>query len=191
MTLKNKTKLSLIIFLVLSIFILIFLVYPLYEDIKNNAVELSLKKQDSFYIDNKLKNIEGFKENYKEIKASLEKGESLFLKSEAPVNFIGFLEKTSEDSDVSIKISPSASVKKMNDPWYSIIFQINASGKFPDILKFIEKLESGPYLSQIETLNITRLTADNLKSKEFSGHSVGDAKVSFSIKACANQASAP
>lgn len=189
MTLKNKIKLSLIIFLALSIFILILLVYPLYKNIKDNATELSFKKQDSFYVDNKLKNIEEFKKNYKEIGASLEKGESLFVKSEAPVNFIGFLEKASEDYDVPIKISPSAPVKKINDPWYSIVFQLSASGKFPDIIKFIEKLESGPYLAQIETLNITRLTADNLKSKEFAGYSVGDVKISFSIKAFANQTS--
>jgi len=189
MILKNQIKLSLIIFLALSIFILIFLVYPLYKDIKDNATELSFKKQDSFYMDNELKNIEEFKKNYKEIGVNLEKGESLFVKSEAPVNFIGFLEKTSENSDVSIEISPSASVKKINDQWYSIVFQINANGKFPDILKFIEKLESGPYLSQIETLNVTRLTADNLRSKEFAGYSVGDAKTRFSIKAFANQIS--
>ena len=187
MTLKNKIELSLIIFLALSIFILIFLVYPLYKDIKDNAAELSFKKQDSFYIDNKLKNIEDFKKNYQEIGVSLEKGESLFVKSEAPVNLIGFLEKTSEDFNVPIKISPSAPVKKINGPWYSIVFQISASGKFPDILKFIEKLESGPYLSQIEILNITRLTADNLKSKEFAEYSVGDVKINFSIKAFANQ----
>lgn len=189
MTLKNKIKISLIIFLALSIFILIFLVYPLYKNIKDNATELAFKKQDSFYIDNKMKNIEEFKKNYNEIGVNLEKGESLFVKSEAPVNFIGFLEKTSEDSDVSIKISPSVPVKKINDPWYSIIFQLSAIGKFPDILKFIEKLESGPYLTQIETLDIIRLTADNLKSKEFAGYSVGDAKINFSIKAFANQVS--
>ncbi len=186
MILKDKIKLSLIVFLALSIFILIFLVYPIYKNIKDNAIELSLKKQDSLYIDNKLSNIEEFKKNYKEIKANLEKGESLFIKSEAPVNFIGFLEKISENSDVSIKISPSAAVIKMDDFWYSIMFQINASGRFPDILKFIEKLESGPYLTQIETLDIIRLTVNDVRSKEFAGYSVGDTRASFSIKSFAN-----
>jgi len=188
MTLKTKTKLSFIVFLALSIFILIFLIFPLYKNIKDNAAELSFKKQDSLYVDNELKNIEEFRKNYKEIKANLEKGENLFAKSEAPVNFIGFLEETSQESNISIKISPSVPIKKVGDPWYSIIFQINANGRFPDILKFIEKLESGPYLTQIETLGIIRLTADDLKSKELARYSIGDAKAIFSIKAFANQA---
>lgn len=189
MTLKNKTKLSLIIFLALSVFILIFLVFPLYKNIKDNATELSFKKQDSLYMDNKLENIEEFRKNYKEIKANLEKGENLFVKSEAPVNFIGFLEEISQESNVSIEISPSAPAKKVDDLWYSIIFQIDANGRFPNVLKFIEKLESGPYLIQIETLGIIRLTADDLRSKDLARYSIGDAKASFSIKAFANQTS--
>jgi len=189
MTLKNKTNLSLIVFLALSIFILIFLVFPLYKNIKDNAVELSLKKQDSLSVDNKLKNIEEFRENYKEIKENLEKGENLFVKSEAPVNFIGFLEEISQKSNVSIKIFPSAPMKKVSDPWHSIIFHINANGRFPDILKFIERLESGPYLTQIETLGIMHLTANDLKAEGLAGYSVGDAKVSFSIKTFADQTS--
>jgi len=189
MILKNKTKLSLIIFLALSIFILIFLVFPLYKNIKDNAIELSLKKRGSLYVDNKLKNVEEFRKNYKEIKVNLEKGKSLFLKSEAPVNFIRFLEEISQESNVSIKISPSTPAKKMDDPWYSIVFQINANGSFPNVLKFIEKLESGPYLTQIETLGIIRMTANDLRSKDLAKYSIGDVKASFSIKAFANQTS--
>ncbi|XOB42105.1 MAG: hypothetical protein ACKKMP_01840 [Candidatus Nealsonbacteria bacterium] len=186
MSLKNQVKLSLVIFLALSAFMIIFLIYPLFKDIKENATELSFKKQDSLYLDSKLKNIEDFRKDYKEIKANLEKGESLFVNSEAPVDFIGFLEDISEASNVSIRISPSEPAKKPGDPWYSIIFQVNAVSSFPDLLKLIEKLESGPYLVQIENINIIRLTSDALRSKELEVYSVGDASASFSVKAFAN-----
>ncbi len=189
MTLKNRVKLSLAIFVTLSIFMIVFLIYPLFKDIKENAAELSLKKQGSLYLDTKLENIEEFRRGYKEIKANLEKGENLFVNSEAPVDFIGFLEDISEDSNVSIKISPSEPTKKTGDSWYSIIFQVNAVSSFPNLLRFIEKMESGPYLIQIESINITRLALENLKSKELQAYSVGDASASFSIKAFANQVS--
>lgn len=186
MTLKNKVRLSLAIFLTLSVFMIVSLIYPLFKDIKENAAELSLKKQDSLYLDAKLENIEEFQRGYKEIKENLEKGESLFVNAEAPVDLIGFLEDTSEDSNVSIKISPSEPTKKIGDPWYSIIFQVNAVSSFPNLLRFIEKIESGPYLVQIENINITRLTLENLRSQGLQAYSVGDARASFSIKAFAN-----
>ena len=78
MTLENKAKLSLVIFLGISILIMVFSIYPLFRDINDNAVELSFKKQDALYLDNKLENIDEFKKDYKEIKGNLEKGENLF-----------------------------------------------------------------------------------------------------------------
>jgi len=187
MSLANKVKLSLIVFFVLSIFILVFFIFPLNKDIKNNAVELTFRKQDSLYLDNRLKNIEEFRKDYKEIRKNIDKGESLFVKSEAPVNFIGFLEEISENSNVSIKISPFPVAKKLGDKWYSMIFQISAAAGFENFLEFLEKIELGPYLIQIENLDIVRLTARDLNAKELAAYSIGDIKANFSLKAFANQ----
>jgi len=189
MSLANKVKLSLIVFLVLSIFMLVFLIFPLSKDIKNNATELTFRKQDSLYLDDRLKNIEEFRKDYKEIRKNIDKGKNLFVKSEAPVNFIGFLEEISENSNVSIKISPFPVAKKLGDQWYSMVFQISTVADFENFLKFLEKIESGPYLTQIENLNIVRLTAQDLNAKELAAYSVGDIKANFSLKAFANQIS--
>jgi len=189
MNLANKVKSSLIAFLVLSIFILIFFIFPLNKDIKNNAVELASQKQDSLYLDNRLKSIEEFRKDYKEIRKNIDKGQNLFVKSEAPVNFIGFLEEISENSNVSIKISPFPVAKKLGDKWHSMVFQISAVADFENFLKFLEKIESGPYLIQIENLDIVRLTAQDLNARELAAYSVGDIKTNFSLKTFANQIS--
>jgi len=186
MILENKAKLSLIIFLGISILIIVFSIYPLFKSINDNAVELSFKKQDVLYLDNKLENIDEFQRNYKEIKGNLEKGENLFAASEAPVDFIGFLEEISEKTYVSIKIAPSALSKAFNDPWFSMVFQIKTISGFRNFLEFVEKLETGPYLTQIKNLNITRLTKKDLSTGNLSGYSIGDAQGNFSVKVFTN-----
>jgi hypothetical protein len=181
MNLANKVKLSLIIFLALTILMLVLFIYPLYKNIQDNTVELSRQKQDSLYLDDKLKNIDEFKKDYKEIRKNINKGESLLVRSEAPVSFIGFLEQISEESDISIKISPSPAIKKLGDAWYSMVFQISTTADFGNFLKFIEKIELGPYLTQIENLNI------GLTDEDLNADSVGHIKSNFSLKAFANQ----
>ena len=182
MTLRKKINLSLIIFTLLFIFSIIFLISPLYKDIKNNSQELISKKQEMAVLEAKIKNIEEFKKNYREINPNLEKIATLFVESAVPIEFIDFLEKTSRDCQTSIKISPSLVVKIPKDPWPSIAFQITSVGSFPNFLKFLEKLESSKYLIEIQNLNISRLTEAELKLKEFEKFSLGDVKTIFSLK---------
>ena len=97
MNIKNKINLSLIFFLFLSIFFVAFLVYPLLKDIKNNSKEIISQKKEVLSLENKIKDIEEFRKNYAKIRPNLEKIETLFTNSEAPIDFISFLEKTSQD----------------------------------------------------------------------------------------------
>ena len=186
MIFKNKTNLSLIIFFLLGVFLSIFLIYPLYKDIQNSSQELISQKQKLLFLEDKIKNIEGFKKNYREIKENLEKIKSLLIKSEAPISFISFLEKSYQDCQISIKISPSSFRKEKKDNWPSITFQISSICPPSNFFKFIEKIESGPFLVEINNLNIARLTEINLRSKECQECSLGDIKVSLSVKAFAN-----
>ena len=55
-------------------------------------------------------------------------------------------------------------------------------GSSSDFLKFLEKIETGPYLIKIQNLNIRRLTEKELKSKGFSQFALGDVKASLSIQ---------
>ena len=181
MNIKNKINLSLIFFLFLSIFFVAFLVYPLLKDIKNNSKEIISQKKEVLSLENKIKDIEEFRKNYAKIKPNLEKIETLFTNSEAPIDFISFLEKTSQDCRVSIQIVPAA-ITRSEEPWPSLSFSITSAGSFPNFLRFLEKLESGPYLTEIQNLSIKRLQDTELKSKEFESLSLGDIQASFLIK---------
>jgi len=182
MTLKNKINLSLIFLLFLSIFLIAFLIYPLLKDIKNYSNEIISQKKEILSLENKINDIEKFKKNYAKIKPSLEKIETLFTNSEAPIDFISFLEKTSQDCQVSIKIAPAAITKENGEkPWPSLSFSITSAGSFPNFLRFLEKIESGPYIIEIQNLSIKRLMEAELKLKEFENLSLGDIQASFLI----------
>ena len=182
MTIKNKINLSLIFFLILAIFLLAFLIYPLLKDIKNYSNEIISQKKEVSSLENKIEDLEEFRKNYAKIKPNLEKIETLLTNSEAPIDFISFLEKTSRDCHLTIKIVPAAITKKTEESWASLSFSIILTGSFPNFLRFLEKLESGPYLIEIQNLSIKRLPETELKSKEFENLSLGDIQASFLIK---------
>jgi len=186
MTIKNTIRISLLIVLALSVSLSVFLIRPIFSGIKKNSEELINQKQRINFLEEKIKNIEDFKKNQDEIGKNLEKIKTLFLESEAPVNFIGFLEQTARESQLSIKISPSASTKKAEDPWFSIIFEISSASPFPSLLRFLEKLESSPYLIKIQSFSVTRLEENDLKTKELEDLSVGSVKAILSMKVYAN-----
>lgn len=186
MTIKNTIHISLLIVLALSVSLSIFLIRPIFSGIKKNSEELINQKQKINFLEEKIKNIEEFKENQDEIGKNLEKTKTLFVESEAPVNFIGFLEQIAKESHLSIKISPSASTKKADDPWPSIIFEITSASPFPSLLRLLEKLESSPYLIKVQSFSITRLEEKDLRTKELEDLSVGSVKAILSMKVYAN-----
>ncbi len=182
MVTENKIKISLIVFFLLNIFLILFLIYPFYRDIKVTSEELIYQKEKLLLLEDKFKNIEEFKDNRPKMKTNLEKIETLFVDAKEPVEFINFLEETSRDSDISMKISSAQSKEKNKDPWTSLFFPIVLTGPFPKFLKLLEKLESSKYLIEAQNLKITRLTEAELQSKELEKFSLGDIRVDFLLK---------
>jgi len=182
MTFKKRTSLSLAVFSILTIFLAVFLIYPLFERIKNNSETISLQKADLASLETKTANLKKFQNLLEEIEPNLTKMDKLFINSEAPVDFISFLETIAQDCEISLKISRSLSEKSKKDIWPSLIFQISSTGSFPKFFKFFEKLENSPYLIKIQNLNIRRLTEKELKSKEFSQFALSDVKASILIQ---------
>jgi len=182
MTLKKKIAISILSFLVLSILLIIFLIYPLFLEIKKISQDFLSQKQKLVALEEKVENLEKFKIIFPEISPNLEKIDNLFVDPEMPVDFIRFLEETSQDFQVSLKISPGPIIKMEKDPWSSISFQLGLVGSFPNFAKFLEKLESTFYLIEIQNLTITHLSGTELKSKEFEEFSLGDVKATLSLK---------
>ena len=182
MTIKKKITISTVFFLVLSILLIVFLIYPLFLEIKKNSQDFLSQKQKLIALEEKVENLEKFKIVFPEISPTLEKIDNLFIDPEVPVDFIRFLEKTSQDSQISLKISPAPPLKIEKDPWPSLSFQLSLAGSFPNLSNFLEKLKSSFYLIEIQNLTISCLSETELKSKEFEQFSLGDVKATLSIK---------
>jgi len=182
MNLKNKVNLSLIILALLTIISIVFVIYPLFSGIKKNSEELVSQRKNLLSFETNIKNLEKFKTLYQEIEPNLENINTLFVNPEAPVKFISFLETTARDCQVPIKISSTLPSKTERYIWPSLDFQITSISSFPKFLKFLEKLEAGPYLIEIRNLNISKLTEEKIRSEEFEIFSLKDVKSTLSIK---------
>ncbi len=166
MILKNKTNLSVAIFIILVILIIVFVVSPTFKDIRNNSQELISGKEKLASLESKIGNLNKLKATYKEFEPKLAEIDELFVNSELPVEFISFLEKIAKDIKVDIKISPAPLGGK--DTWSFISFQISAISSFPNFLSFLEKLETAPYLIEIQNLNISQTSKTEVISANLS-----------------------
>jgi Tfp pilus assembly protein PilO len=183
MTLKTKIYLSISISLVLALLLITLVIWPLWKDIRERSKELVLTKGKLILLENQLKNIEELRKIEERIKLTLEKTESLFIDKETPLEFISFLENLSQDCQISLKISLAPFKEIRVEAWSFLSFQITLTGSFPNVGRFLEKLESCPYLVKIENLNIARLNQSELSSKEFEKFKLGDVKANFLLRA--------
>jgi len=177
-----KKTLTISIIFGIALVLIVFFIYFLFAEIKKNSQDLILAKKELISLQAKIENLQNFKEIYKTLEPDLEKIDLMLIDLEVPIDFIKFLEKTGEDSGVLIDISPISIRKIETDPWPSIGFQIALTGSFPNCLKFLEKIETSPYLIEIQNLIIRRLTAEEIKSKKFEIFSLGDISGVLSIK---------
>ena len=177
MNLKNKTILFSVSFLVLFFLLISFLIFPLLRDIKKISSQLFLIERDLSFLENKISNLQDFRKEYLQIKDNLLMFEGSLINKEVPIDFINFLEITSQNSQVSIQISSPKPSKDF------LSLQIVAFGPPKNLFRFLEKIEKSQYLVEIEKINISKLTETELKSKEFEKFSLEDAKASFSLRA--------
>jgi len=179
MNVKRKINISLIVFLALIVFISVFVVFPLTRDIKKESDELISEKKNLSVLDGQITSLEKFKVLYKNLEEILKKIDNLFINSEIPIDFMSFLEKTARSSSVNIDISPFSLGKADKDPWSSVNFQITATGSFPHFLSFLEKIESSPYLIEIQNLTVSQYSGEK--------KTAGNIQASFSFKVFAKQ----
>ncbi len=182
MTSKNKIYLYLILFSLFGGVLIVFLIIPTYRDIQKSLEEIVVQKQETAFLESKARDVEEFKKDYFKIKKSLEKIEVLFAKSEAPVGFISFLEKSSQDSFSPIEISYSVARKKGADSWPSMTFLINSQAPSFSFFQFLEKIESGPYLVEISNLNISKLREESFSEDQPEKGSFDYLRANLSLK---------
>jgi len=165
MSIKNKIILFSVLLSVLVILLIILLIRPLLVDIKNLSKELIKQKKELVLFEKEIEAVQVFQEKHPQLKPQLEKAKNLFIRAELPVDFIRFLEGISQDCQISPKISPVSSKRLIWDISSSTAFQLRISDSpFPDIFRFVEKLELSPYLLEIRNLNIYQSPEKKLES---------------------------
>ncbi len=141
---------------IISLGLIYFLIYPLFEKVKEKSKEFVSARQELILAQGKTGEVGQLKKLYADLETDLEKTKKLFVDPEVPVNLIEFWEKTAKDSEISISISPIVLKIEETDSWNSIGFQLVLVGSFPDFLKFLEKIETGPYLIKVQNLTVKK-----------------------------------
>jgi len=155
---NNKIYVILSVFALISIFLAIFLVFPLIKEIKKNSDDLVFSKASMVSLSAQTIETEKFKKDYIRYKVNLDKIDQLFVDAKNPVEFIKFLENTAYNSQVTSKISlPPVSATSSQ----FILLQLSSKGSFTSIFDLVEKIETGPYLIEIGNLTIKESQVDS------------------------------
>jgi len=193
----KKIYLSIAMFGTISTLLVVFVILPLFKEIKAISQNLFLKKNKIVYLSEERENIKKIENLYKTYQSDLERIENLFVDPEVPIEFVGFLEKTAVSSQIKLEISSmtraaarggdeqsSATTKKTEqEPWQSLSAQLLVTGSFSNFSKFLHKLENGPYLIEVLDLNTKKLTERELQIAGFENIPEADTITTFSIKA--------
>lgn len=164
--------------------IFIFLFFFL-KGIKEASADLVNIKKELVLFQSKLSGEDDISKDYQKIQPDLPKIENSFVNPEVPVELIKFWEKTASDSGIYINIVPISSSGDDKDKKYSwdfISFRLNLLGSFEDLLRFLERIEAGPYLIEIKDLSIQKLNSSDLTSKEYPGLSLNDVRAVLTLK---------
>ena len=191
---NKKITLSSIILNLGALIVLLLIIYPLYNGIKQESENLILQKTIQQQTIEKSKTLEQIEHQHKNYETNLEKINNLFISSETPIDFIEFLENTAQDFNLSMKITPQSFEKQGDNLWTSMNLDVNLIGSFPNIAKFIEKLEyscfpeanqENGYLIEINNLRLKSLSEKDLQLQKFGTFKIKDIDAHFLIKIAA------
>jgi len=151
---SNKNKkiyIILSVFGIISLLLAIFLIWPLFKEISDKSADLILTKSNIADLDSQISEVEKFKKNYQEYKPNFDKIDRLFIDANNPVEFIEFLENSATQLQVTSQISLSQ-VTVAPQPFVTV--RVSSKGSFSGVSNFVKKVETGPYLVEIQSLNI-------------------------------------
>jgi len=151
--LKNPKIQIYVILACFSAFVLVFLVFfifPCIQDIRKKFQELVLEKNNFAALASQVSEVEKFKANYANYMQDLQKIDRTYLDPKNPASFFEFLENAARVCNLSIEVSiTTAGVEKDIESGFRVL----AQGTFSDAIKFLEKLESAPYLLRVQDID--------------------------------------
>jgi len=155
-TTKRKTVVTLLILSLAVLLLIFFVLNPTLGRVRKESQNLIAQKNKIFESETKIKNLQHFKDNSSQYQPNLEKISQLFINISEPIGFIEFLEGEALDSQLSIEIAPLILRKAAEGSWPALEFNLDMKGSFPNFLRFLNRLESGPYLIEATNLSVRK-----------------------------------
>ncbi len=157
MNLEKRIILISVISCLLILSLVFFGIYPLLKKINQSFLEREKIKGEFSYLQKRSETIKAVEEKYnKFLSEDIEKINNVFVDSDAPIDFIKFLERTALESNILITVSPFIITQKEDDPWDSMGFQISISSSFVNFFEFLERIEKSFYLLEVQNLIIQK-----------------------------------
>ena len=180
MTINSKKNIYLLFFNIIILVFLSFIIYSLFVDIIEDSQSFISEKNNFAELQSKNKNFRKLKNAYQNYQSELEKIDDLFIYPEPYIDFIEFLEKSAQDLGISIKISSVSSLETEKDSWNLVDYKLVLNGFSPNILGFLEKLETAPYLIEVSNFSVREISEKDIRNKE--DYVIGDVKSFLEIR---------
>lgn len=156
MILLNKISLAFIFWSCLCAVIVVLFVIPSISGIYSVGLDITSQREIIAANAARASDLEKFKFFLKREQNNLLKTEKLFVDSQVPLDFIGFLESAAVAAGVNLEISPNTVIENAKkNSWLFLSFRLALSGDFNAIEKFIKAVESGDYLVNVSNVTIT------------------------------------
>ena len=160
---KNKTYISAGIFTIIILLLFAFVIFPFLKKIKNNSADSVSEKNSFTSLGAQVGEIEKFKSNYVSYEPNFKKIDQLYIDPGNPVEFFKFLEKIASDCKISSNVSLLQDYSKSKSGFVDL--QIFSNGEFLNMLKFLDKIETGPYMVKIKNLSMKKSGAGSISKK--------------------------
>ena len=165
MNLKRKKYYISFIFVFLSLVLILGLIFPLFNQIRKNVVQVFLQEQTIAQAETRRGEIKDLKKDYQRIQADLEKMRELFVDSQEPINFVKFLEEIAISSGVNIALTFLTRTEEEEDLWPSLSFRVSFESSFENFMMFLDKIESSFFLIEIESLRLNRINERRIRGE--------------------------
>ncbi len=161
MNFKQKIYLSIFVIAIVFFLLLLFCIVPAFRSIIETSEQLAFRRQELASIESLSRNFDDFEKNFSSYEQGLEEMENLLkqdslIDPEIPISFINFFKEQASDFNLALNISPMGFYQKEGEFWDYMNFRIQGTGRFIDIMRFLEKLENGRWLIEETSININR-----------------------------------
>ena len=144
--------------LIIALVIVWLFIIPLSGTIKQISSDLVETKTRLAIIHNEKGEVEGVESICNKIDPDLQKMEALFVNKDVPIEVIEFLEDMAVISGLSIEISPASLDGYEDEIWDFVGFRLSLYGSYINFMKFLEKIETGPFLIEMYDLSIREMS---------------------------------